>query len=33
MFFMIDTTDIASYTDENTFYSVGKNQRDLQTKL
>ena len=25
MFFMIDTTDIASYADDNTPYSVGKN--------
>ena len=33
MFFMIDTIDIASYAVDNTPYSVGKNQCDLETKL
>ena len=33
MFFMLDTIDIASYADDNTPYSVGKNQCDLETKL
>ena len=32
MFFMIDTIDIASYADDNT-YNVGKRQSDLETKL
>ena len=31
MFFMIDATDIASYVDGNTPYSVRKNQCDLET--
>ena len=30
---MIDTIEIASYADDNTRYSVGKNQYDLETKL
>ena len=33
IFFMIDTTDIASYADDNTPYMIGKNQCDLETKL
>ena len=33
MFFMIDNIDIASYADDNTSYSVGKNQCYLETKL
>ena len=31
MFFMIDTINIASYADDNTLYSLGKNQYDLKT--
>ena len=30
---MVDNIDIASYADNNIPYSVGKNQRDLETKL
>ena len=30
---MIDTTDIASYADDNTPYSIGKNQYDLEKQL
>ena len=30
---MIDNTDIASYADDNTPYSVGKSQCDLEPKL
>ena len=33
MFFMVDNIDITSYTDDNTPYSVGKSQCDLETKL
>ena len=33
MFFMVDNVDIASYADDNTPYSVGKSQCDLETKL
>ena len=33
MFFMIDNIDIASYADDNSPYSVGKSQCDLETKL
>ena len=34
MFFMIDNNiDIASYVDDNTPYSLGKSQYDLETKL
>ena len=33
MFFMVDNIDIASYADDNTPYSVGKSQCDLETKL
>ena len=33
MFFMVDNVDIASYVDDNTPYSVGKSQCDLETKL
>ena len=33
MFFMIDNIDITSYADDNTPYSVGKRQFDLETKL
>ena len=33
VFFMIDNIDIASYADDNTPYSVGKSQCDLETKL
>ena len=33
IFFMIGTINIASYADDNTPYSVGKNQCDLETKL
>ena len=33
MFFMIDNIDIASYADDNTPYSVGRSQCDLETKL
>ena len=33
MFFMIDNIDIASNADDNTSYSVGKSQCDLETKL
>ena len=32
MFFMVDNIDIASYADDNTPYSVGKSQCDLETK-
>ena len=32
-FFMIDNIDIASYTDDNTPYSVGKSQCNIETKL
>ena len=32
-FLMIDNIDIASYADDNTPYSVGKSQCDLETKL
>ena len=30
---MIDNIDVASYGDDNTTYSVGKSQYDLETKL
>ena len=30
---MIDNINIASYADDNTPYSVGKSQYDLETKL
>ena len=33
MFFIANNIDIASYADDNTFYSVGKSQCDLETKL
>ena len=33
MFFMVDNIDIASYADDNTPYSVGKIQCDLEAKL
>ena len=33
MFFMVDNIDIASFADDNTPYSVGKNQCDRETKL
>ena len=33
MFFMIDNIDIASNADDNTPYSVGKSQCDLERKL
>ena len=33
MFFIIDTTDIASYADDRTPYSVEKSQCDRETKL
>ena len=33
MFFMIDNIHIASYADDNTLYSIGKSQYDLETKL
>ena len=33
MFFMVDNIDIASYADDNTPYSKGKSQYDLETKL
>ena len=33
MFFLIDNIDIASYSDDTTPCSVGKSQRDLETKL
>ena len=33
MFFMVDNIDVASYADDNTPYSVGKSQRDVETKL
>ena len=33
MFFMVDNIDIASYADDNTPYSVGKSQCDLEAKL
>ena len=33
MFFMIDNIDIASYSDDDTPYSVGKSQCDLETKV
>ena len=33
MFFMVDNIDIASYADDNTPYSVGKSQCDLEIKL
>ena len=33
MFFIIDNIDIASYADDDTFYSVGKSQCELETKL
>ena len=33
MFFMVNNIDIASYADDNTSYSVGKSQCDLETKL
>ena len=33
MFFMIDTIHIANSADDNTPYSVGKSQCDLETKL
>ena len=29
---MINTTDIASYADDNTIYSAGKNQCNLEKK-
>ena len=32
MFLMINTADIASYADDNTPYSVGKNQCKLEKK-
>ena len=31
--FMINTIDIASYADDNTPYSVGKNRYNIETKL
>ena len=33
MFFMLDNIDIAGYADNNTPYSVGKSQCDLEQKL
>ena len=33
MFFLIGNIDIASYADDNTPYSVGKSQCDLEKKL
>ena len=33
MLFMINTIDIASYADDNTIYSAGKNQCDLEKKM
>ena len=33
MLFMVDNIDIASFADDNTPYSVGKSQCDLETKL
>ena len=33
MFFMVDNTDIASYADDNTPYSVGKSHCDIETNL
>ena len=33
VFFMVGNIDIASYADDNTPYSVGKSQCDLETKL
>ena len=30
---MVDSTEIVSYADDNTLYSVGKSQYDLETKL
>ena len=30
---MIDSINNASYADDNTLYSIGKNQCDLETKL
>ena len=33
MFFMIDNIDIASYADDNTPYSAGKGQCDIEAKL
>ena len=30
MLFMINTIDIASYADDNTIYSAGKNQCNLE---
>ena len=33
MFFMIDNIDIASYADDDSPYSVGKGQCNLETKL
>ena len=33
MFFMIDTTDIASYANNNNPYRLAKNQSDLKSKL
>ena len=31
--FMVDNIDISNYGDDNTPYSVGKSQCDLETKL
>ena len=33
MFFIVDNKDIVIYADDNTPYSVGKGQCDLETKL
>ena len=33
MFFMVDNINIKTYADDNTPYSVGKSQCDLETKL
>ena len=33
MFFMIDNIDIASYADDNTPYSAGEDQCDIEAKL
>ena len=33
MLFMVDNIDIASYADDNTLYSVGKSQCDLEIKF
>ena len=33
MLFMVDNIDIASYADDNSLYSVGKSQCDLEIKL